>query len=130
MLSVLQQLHVRGATISIDDFGTGYSSLAYLGQFPVGVLKIDRSFVRTFNTGGEAIICAALAIARSRSIEVIVEGVETASSLQQVRGLGATLIQGYFFARPMNPLATAEWLQRYYSGSDTRRLRQLVMPTH
>lgn len=130
MLMVLQQLHARGATISIDDFGTGYSSLAYLGQFPVGVLKIDRSFVRTFSTGGEAIIGAALGIARSRNIEVIVEGVETVSSLQQVRELGATLVQGFFFARPMNQLATAEWLQRYYSGSDTRRLRQLVVATH
>jgi EAL domain-containing protein (putative c-di-GMP-specific phosphodiesterase class I) len=127
MLSVLQQLHERGAIISIDDFGTGYSSLAYLSQFPVDILKVDRSFVRTFSTGGESIIGAALSIAKSRNMGVVIEGVETASMLQKVRQMGASLMQGYFFARPMNAEATAVWLQRYYSGGDTRSLRQLVI---
>jgi diguanylate cyclase (GGDEF)-like protein len=115
MMEVLSQLHERGARIAIDDFGTGYSSLAYLSQFPVDVLKVDRCFVRTFGTGGESIIDAALSIARNRSMSVVIEGVETAPALQQVRRLGAALVQGYFFARPMTAVATAEWLQRYYN---------------
>jgi diguanylate cyclase (GGDEF)-like protein len=113
VLVVLQELRSRGMQIAIDDFGTGYSSLAYVNQFPINVLKVDRSFVRTFSTGGDTIISAALTIARRRGMDVVIEGVETALMLQQVRQLGASLIQGYLFARPMSVNATAEWLRRF-----------------
>ncbi|MFI4913599.1 MAG: putative bifunctional diguanylate cyclase/phosphodiesterase [Steroidobacterales bacterium] len=113
MLWLLPQFQERGITIAIDDFGTGYSSLSCLNLMPADVLKVDRSFVRDFDVGGEAIISAALSIAHSRSMEVVIEGVETAAMLEQASRLGATLIQGYYFARPMDVGAAASWVKEF-----------------
>ncbi|HTP38481.1 MAG TPA: EAL domain-containing protein [Steroidobacteraceae bacterium] len=112
VVAVLNELRARGIHIAIDDFGTGYSSLAYLQQFPVTSLKVDRAFVQSLATGGDSIIAAALSIGRSRGIDIIIEGVETSAMLQQVRQLGATLVQGYLIARPMSAAACSGWLQQ------------------
>jgi EAL domain-containing protein (putative c-di-GMP-specific phosphodiesterase class I)/FixJ family two-component response regulator len=109
---VLQELKGMGVTISVDDFGTGYSSLSYLSRLPIDAIKVDQVFVREFDQGGKAIIKAALGIARDFGCKVIIEGVETAEQLTQLRELGAWLIQGYVFARPMAPQEVRGWLQR------------------
>jgi diguanylate cyclase len=119
VVQILRELRARGIRIAIDDFGTGYSSLAYLQRFPVTSLKVDRAFVQSLATGGDSIISAALSIGRSRGIDIIIEGVETSAMLQQVRQLGATLIQGYLIARPMSVAACTTWLQQL-DGEETR----------
>lgn len=106
-LEAVRSLNVR---ISVDDFGTGYSSLSYLSRLPVDTIKVDRIFVRDFLMGGGTIIRAALAMAKEFGKEVIIEGVETDAMLEQVRGLGATLVQGYLFATPMPLLQMSHWL--------------------
>ncbi|MFT3905584.1 MAG: EAL domain-containing protein [Steroidobacteraceae bacterium] len=113
---VLARIRRRGIRVAIDDFGTGYSSLSYLSQFPADQLKVDASFVRAFDSGGRAIISAALDIARDVRMEVVIEGVENVRELEQVRGLGATLVQGFHFAKPMPVAQVQEWLRRFHAG--------------
>jgi EAL domain-containing protein (putative c-di-GMP-specific phosphodiesterase class I) len=110
---LLSEVRLLGVRVAIDDFGAGYSSLAYLARLPVDVLKIDRTFVQDFDRGGEAIIGAALSVAHTLKIEVIVEGVETALELKRVRALGARKIQGFLFARPMPAAALLSWHEEF-----------------
>ncbi len=110
---LLTEVRRLGVTVAIDDFGAGYSSLTYLSRLPVDVLKIDGTFVRQFDHGGEAIIAAAISVARKREIQVIVEGVETALDLEHVRALGADKVQGFHFARPMPASGLLDWHEQF-----------------
>jgi diguanylate cyclase (GGDEF)-like protein/PAS domain S-box-containing protein len=111
---MLQALRTRGIGIAIDDFGTGYSALSYLNRFPVTTLKIDRSFIRDIegDPRDAALVQAIVAIARSLSVQVIAEGVETPAQLAFLRSIGCELGQGYLFARPQNAQLTADALRR------------------
>jgi EAL domain-containing protein (putative c-di-GMP-specific phosphodiesterase class I) len=90
--------------LAIDDFGTGYSSLAYLSQFPVDILKIDRSFVAaiTENEHRPAIVRGLLELARTLGLETIAEGVETEVQRDRLRAELCDMAQGYLFARPLD----------------------------
>ncbi len=107
--STLNSIRERGVAISIDDFGSGYSSLAYLQRFPADTFKIDRTFVRDLDRGGDAIISAVVSIARSLGIDVVVEGVESEQEVDKVLALGVTRAQGYLFdlPRPLDELMLA-----------------------
>ncbi|WP_242038495.1 GGDEF domain-containing phosphodiesterase [Chroococcidiopsis sp [FACHB-1243]] len=105
----LSQLQELGIQVSIDDFGTGYSSLSYLSRFPINFLKIDRSFIQDIDTSSERleIIRAIVSLADSLKIDVVAEGVETASQLAQLCSLQPTsgqehFAQGYLFSKPLN----------------------------
>jgi len=89
--------------ISIDDFGTGYSSLAYLRRFPIDKLKIDLSFIHeiTHSSDAAAIALAIIQMGHSLNLEVIAEGVETASQLAYLRRHQCDQIQGYYFSPPL-----------------------------
>jgi predicted signal transduction protein with EAL and GGDEF domain len=121
VLEGVRNLKVR---ISVDDFGTGYSSLSYLSRLPIDTIKVDRTFVSDFLLGGKTIIRAALAIANEFGKDVIIEGVETEAMLEQVRGLGATLVQGYLFATPMPMPQLSEWLPAF--GAPSRPVRSVL----
>ena len=111
----LQAIRERGLRIAIDDFGTGYSSLSYLQRFPVDVLKVDRSFVLSLDSGGDTIIGAVASMAKSLNVSVVVEGIESVNQLRRVRDLGATSVQGFLFSPPM-PLEEAQtWLTKHQS---------------
>ncbi|HBC56747.1 MAG TPA: hypothetical protein DCZ03_06230, partial [Gammaproteobacteria bacterium] len=83
-------------------FGTGYSSLSQLKQLPIDVLKVDQSFVRdvTENSSDAAIITAIVAMAKSLSLSVIAEGIETSAQQQFLRNLDCHCMQGFFFEKP------------------------------
>ncbi len=101
----LHALKALGVRLAIDDFGTGYSSLAYLNQFPVDILKIDRSFINSL-TGppqGARIIQAILQLARALHMDVVAEGVETAAQAAMLSDMGCELAQGFHYARPVPP---------------------------
>ena len=96
----LQALAALGVRLAIDDFGTGYSSLAYLKRFPIGRLKIDRSFVSGLpsDPGDAAIVQAILSMGRALQLEVVAEGVETEAQRQFLADAGCDLYQGWLYA--------------------------------
>jgi diguanylate cyclase (GGDEF)-like protein/PAS domain S-box-containing protein len=102
----------HGVRFALDDFGTGYSSLAYLGRLPIDALKVDRSFVDALgdSTRSTAITTAIVRMAQALSIEVIAEGVETATQLKLVRELGCELAQGFHLYRPLQAEQVGELL--------------------
>jgi diguanylate cyclase (GGDEF)-like protein/PAS domain S-box-containing protein len=103
MFSVLQDLKAMGLKLAIDDFGTGYSSFSYLKQFPVGRLKIDRSFIRevAVNPDDAAITTAIISMAKSLNLKVIAEGVEDEAQMSFLRAHQCDEIQGYYFSKPL-----------------------------
>ena len=98
----------------LDDFGTGYSSLSYLRRFPVGILKIDRSFVDGLGREAEdeIIIETVIRMASSLGLEVVAEGVETPQQAEMLRALGCHYLQGYLYGRPADPQASRELYER------------------
>jgi diguanylate cyclase (GGDEF)-like protein/PAS domain S-box-containing protein len=118
MLARLRQLGIR---LSLDDFGTGYSSLAYLRQFPIDALKIDKSFVDQIESGpdGSAIVDAVIALAHRLGLSVVAEGVETAAQLEHLRSQGCDELQGFGLARPM-PAEALEALCAAAEGAPSR----------
>lgn len=101
----LQELSSLGVAIALDDFGSGYSSLGYLSKLPIGILKIDRSFVDGIDQGPEraAVAQAIIVLGETLGLEIIAEGIETAEQLAELRKRGCVLGQGYLLGRPAAP---------------------------
>jgi diguanylate cyclase (GGDEF)-like protein len=99
VLAALEQL---GVSIVLDDFGTGYSSLGYLNQFPLGQLKLDRSFISDLarEPRSAKIVAATIEMARALGMTVVAEGVETIDQADVLQRLGCDYAQGFLFARP------------------------------
>jgi diguanylate cyclase (GGDEF)-like protein len=104
-LTQLNALKSLGVRIAIDDFGTGYSSLAYLQQFPVDSLKIDRSFISGMGKSpeGATLIHTLIQLGKALNLETLAEGIEEDEQLEQLRGEQCDVGQGYLFARPLGP---------------------------
>ncbi|WXL25120.1 EAL domain-containing protein [Ectopseudomonas mendocina] len=102
-MHTLAELKTLGVFVAIDDFGTGYSSLNYLKQFPLDVLKIDRSFVDNLPHGEKdaQIARAIIAMAHSLDLSVIAEGVENEAQLEFLRSHNCDEVQGYLLGHPM-----------------------------
>jgi diguanylate cyclase (GGDEF)-like protein/PAS domain S-box-containing protein len=102
-IKIMNELDARGVHTSLDDFGTGYSSLSYLKQFPLRVLKIDKSFIQDIqlNKKNEALIKAIIGMARSLGLEVVGEGVEKVEQLDFLRLQQCDQVQGFLLSRPM-----------------------------
>jgi diguanylate cyclase (GGDEF)-like protein/PAS domain S-box-containing protein len=100
---VLRELRDLGIRLAIDDFGTGYSSLGRLSEFPVDVVKIDKSFIDRLlrDADGETMVRAVIALSHELGIKTVAEGVEDEEQAAALTRLGCTTAQGYFFARPM-----------------------------
>jgi diguanylate cyclase (GGDEF)-like protein/PAS domain S-box-containing protein len=101
--ATMGELKGLGVRLAIDDFGTGFSALNYLRSFPIDVLKIDGSFVASMSAGADqrALVRAILRLGETLHLSTIAEGIEDAGQLADLRALGATLGQGYFFARAL-----------------------------
>jgi diguanylate cyclase len=110
----LGRLKDIGVQIAIDDFGTGYSALTYLKTLPVDTLKIDRAFVRDLgaNTRDLAIVQAIVALAHALGLEVVAEGVETATAARALLDLGCHRAQGFLLSRPLDSDAMESLLAR------------------
>jgi EAL domain-containing protein (putative c-di-GMP-specific phosphodiesterase class I) len=103
----LGSLAELGVKLAIDDFGTGYSSLAYLKRFPIGRLKIDRSFVSALPDGDSdvAIVQAIIQMGRALRLEIVAEGVETPAQRQFLQRSGCDVYQGFLYAPALDPAA-------------------------
>ena len=102
-----------GVRIAIDDFGTGYSSLAYLQQFPIDALKIDRSFISRLGEGheGEILLRSLVQLGKALSIETLAEGIERPHELSLIRQEHCDSGQGFLFARPLDATAIEAFLR-------------------
>ncbi len=102
--AAILQLREMGIELSIDDFGTGYSSLGGLYNFPISVLKIDRSFISLMGTNSKnlEIIEIIVTLAHKLGVDVLAEGVETKEQLLLLRKLNCQYGQGHFFSVPLN----------------------------
>ena len=109
-ISAIRELGVR---FLIDDFGTGYSSLSRLDALPLDFLKIDGSFLSALDGGQDTICKTIIRMAHSLDMQVIAEGVETATQLQRLADLECDFVQGYHFAKPMNPEQLTAYLLSY-----------------
>jgi diguanylate cyclase (GGDEF)-like protein/PAS domain S-box-containing protein len=102
----LADLKKLGVRLAIDDFGSGSSTLAYLGEFPVDVLKIDRSFIRGMSDNpeeGRILVQAILDLARALDLDTVAEGIELQEQRAALLTSGCTSGQGFLFARPISP---------------------------
>lgn len=97
----LQGIRRRGVRIAVDDFGTGYASLTYLRQYPVDVLKIDRSFVTDITTNDQdrRLVAGIVSLAEALEMTVTAEGVETPEQAALLRVMGCPGAQGYLYSR-------------------------------
>jgi len=102
----LVRLADLGCRLAVDDFGTGYSSLAYLRQFPIHILKVDRSFVMDLGRDGKSLAHAIVQLARTLGLVSVAEGVETESQAAALRDFGCPLAQGFLFGRPADAAAS------------------------
>jgi len=100
----LGELKALGVLLAVDDFGTGYSSLNYIQQFPVDILKVDKSFVDVVNSDARksALTATILKLAQDLDLKPVAEGIERADQLERLLELHCDLGQGYFFAKPLD----------------------------
>ena len=109
----LGALSAAGVSVALDDFGTGYSSLSWLTDFPVDVVKVDRSFTAdvVHDERKAAIVRAITSASEAIGFSVVAEGIETIEQLELLTELGCHLGQGYLFGRPA-PLGEGSWAPR------------------
>ena len=120
IVSTLERLRAMGVDIHIDDFGTGYSSLAYLHQFPVQALKIDRSFISNSYDGVHKpeLVRTMLHLASDLGLEAIAEGIESKEQLDRLQKLGCKLGQGFYFSSPLDANSVNEVLRKIQTGQN------------
>ncbi len=110
--ALLTKLKLLGLRLAIDDFGTGYSSLAYLRQFPMDTLKIDRSFVTGLASSQEAkaLVHSLVQLGKNLNLDIVAEGIEHTDQLEQLRAEACDHGQGFLLARPLNTQAATRFL--------------------
>lgn len=123
VMLIIAQLKALGVKLSIDDFGTGYSNMAYLKRFAVDKLKIDQSFVKGIarDPDDEAIVQSIITLAHSFNLKAIAEGVEDTATADVLRARGCDEVQGYCYAKPLNPEAFLD-----FSLANQRETTQVV----
>jgi diguanylate cyclase (GGDEF)-like protein len=101
----LRELRDSAITVALDDFGTGYSSLSYLQDLPLDTLKIDKSFIQKNLLNSDrtdSVTNAIVALGKSLHLETVAEGVETEAQLAAVSGMSISLVQGYYYSKPVS----------------------------
>lgn len=114
VLQTVEALHKAGVRIAFDDFGTGFASLTHLSDFPVDIIKVDRSFVSGIETlpKRRAITASIINLARTLDIEVVAEGIETIAQRDLLRAMGCRIGQGYLIGKPADQASTTAWLEK------------------
>lgn len=124
VLDFLSKIKQRNISISLDDFGMGYSSLAYLSQYPIDKLKIDKAFIsRIGDQKEEAIVNAIIAMGKAMGMNLIAEGVETVDQLNYLQQHGCDVLQGFYFSKALTALETTAYLRQYKHSLVSHSLR-------
>ena len=115
-LKVLQELSTLGVGLAIDDFGTGFTSFNYLRDCSISRLKIDKSYIDSLieEESDEDIIRSIIDLGTNMGISVIAEGIEVPEQDEIIKKNSCTKVQGYFYARPMNPEKFETWYKTFY----------------
>lgn len=111
----MEALRACGAPVALDDFGTGFASLTHLLDFPIDIIKIDRSFVGSIDSGArsEIIIEALLTMTRRLGMKIVAEGIERQAQAERLTEMGCRLGQGYLYSPPVPASVIREWLLRF-----------------
>ncbi|UUY06165.1 bifunctional diguanylate cyclase/phosphodiesterase [Svornostia abyssi] len=114
ILQQLSQLKALGLRLAVDDFGTGYSVLSYLQQFPIDILKIDKSFVAGMEIAPDRakLVRGIVELGESLNLQIVAEGIERAEQAAQLRAMRGPLGQGFLYSRPLEPDAMTALLRR------------------
>ena len=102
--SIISELQEAGFKILMDDFGSGYSSLNMLKDAPIDVLKLDMAFMRNLDNENERnniIVESIVELSKKLNISVVVEGVESEKQVNFLKSIGAEVIKGYYFSKPI-----------------------------
>jgi diguanylate cyclase (GGDEF)-like protein len=128
VLANFEGLKRIGIKFALDDFGTGYSSLGHLRNFPIDLLKINRSFIHDLpdDADNEAIVTTIISLANSLNLTVVAKGVETDAQVSFLRRQGCHQAQGFLFSRPLPP---GEFLSLVLEQRDMR-ITQSLIPLH
>jgi len=119
--ATLERLHQLGVHLALDDFGTGYSSLSYLRQYPIGTVKVDRTFLEEVpqNPASATLVETIIVMAHALGKRVVAEGIETTEQLDFLRERRCDIAQGFYLARPLSSQVITELLQaRTQTGDD------------
>lgn len=117
-IAIMRSLSARGIHLAMDDFGTGYSSLAYLKQFPLNTLKVDKAFIDDMTTErGRNMVDSIVTIAQNLDLHVVAEGVEQASQIDILKTLNCETVQGYFYSKPLSKDEFTAFLKQQQSNS-------------
>ncbi|MGC1512977.1 MAG: EAL domain-containing protein, partial [Acidimicrobiales bacterium] len=110
----IQRLRDVGIKVAIDDFGTGYTSLAHLRSLPIDILKIDRSFTMGAcdDPHARSIVKLIIDIGHLLGARITAEGIETVEQAQQLTGMGADELQGFYYAKPVPADQVAASIER------------------
>lgn len=103
MKEIIKDIKKLGVRIALDDFGTGYSSLNYIKKMDMDIIKVDRTFIKDIvdDDYAQAFIKLITELSAVLNAEVCVEGVETIEQLQTLKSTNVSMIQGFYFGRPM-----------------------------
>lgn len=117
---LLYKIKELGVSIAIDDFGTGYSSLSYLINFPLDVVKIDKSFVdkiidkdSKIQQKGSAVVSTVIHLAHKIDCKVVAEGVETKEQVDALLAESCDIMQGYYYSKPLNEKEFVEFIKKF-----------------
>ncbi len=104
IVKIIYELRKRDFMIEMDDFGSGYSSLNMLSEMPIDILKLDMTFVRNEmeRTNGKGILSYIISLANWLNLKVVAEGVETKGQVTQLKKMGCSYVQGYYFSKPLD----------------------------
>jgi diguanylate cyclase (GGDEF)-like protein len=129
-VSRIEELKSLGVRIAIDDFGTGYSSLGYLKQFPIDILKIDRSFVTGISESFEAValVRALVELGKILKLETIAEGIEDDDQRLRLQAEQVDTGQGFLFSRPVEPSVIEEFMIKADARADGSAHMRAVAP--
>lgn len=117
-ITIMRSLSARGIHLAMDDFGTGYSSLAYLKQFPLNTLKVDKAFIDDMkNERGRNMVDSIVTIAHNLDLHVVAEGVEQASQIEALKELNCETVQGYYYSKPLSRDEFTEFLKQQHTKS-------------